>query len=107
MARRAAIYTRISRDPSGQEAGVRRQEADCRQLAESRGWEVGRIFADNNRSATSGKVRPAWNALLDTIDSGEVGALVAYSSSRLYRRPRDLHRLLELTKARPASRSPP
>jgi DNA invertase Pin-like site-specific DNA recombinase len=97
----AALYTRLSRDPSGQEAGVRRQEADCRALAMNRGWKVVRVFTDNDRSATSGKARPAWNALLTAIEAGEFGALVAYSSSRLYRRPHDLRGLLELTKARP------
>jgi site-specific DNA recombinase len=100
MPARAAIYTRISRDPSGQEAGVRRQEADCRELAAARGWDVVRVFPDNARSATSSKPRPQWNALLDAIEANEVDALVAYSSSRLYRRPADLERLLELVTAR-------
>ena len=37
---RGAIYTRVSRDLTGQEAAVARQEEDCRALANSRGIEV-------------------------------------------------------------------
>ncbi len=100
MSKQAAIYVRISKDPSQAEAGIKRQEADCRELADSRGWEIVRVFKDNDRSATNGKARPAWAALLNAIEAGEVNALVAYSSSRMYRRPRDLEPLLELAKAR-------
>jgi DNA invertase Pin-like site-specific DNA recombinase len=69
-------------------------------LAKEREWKVTAVFADNDRSATSGKHRPGWEDLLAAIEGKHVDALVAYSSSRLYRRPRDLHRLLELAKAR-------
>ena len=38
---RGAIYTRVSRDLTGQEAAVvRQEEEDCRALANSRGIEV-------------------------------------------------------------------
>jgi hypothetical protein len=46
----------ISRAP-GQEAGVDRQEKDCRKLAKARGWDVTGIFPDNDRSATSRRDR--------------------------------------------------
>jgi hypothetical protein len=36
---RAAIYTRISSDPDATHLGVNRQEQDCRELADRRGWE--------------------------------------------------------------------
>jgi DNA invertase Pin-like site-specific DNA recombinase len=98
---RAAIYVRISRDPAGKEAGVTRQEADCRKLAADRGWDVVALFPDNDRSATSGKKRPGWEALLAAIETDEIDALVAYSSSRMYRRLADLGRLLDLLKTRP------
>jgi DNA invertase Pin-like site-specific DNA recombinase len=101
---RAAIYVRISRDPSGQEAGVKRQEADCRKLASDRGWDVVARFPDNDRSATSGKKRPGWEALLAAIEADQIDALVAYSSSRMYRRLADLGRLLDLLKTRPRFR---
>lgn len=37
--RRAAIYARISKDTLGQQLGVQRQEAECRELVERRGWD--------------------------------------------------------------------
>ena len=43
---RAAIYTRISSDPSGQRAGVERQRVDCEALCVARGWEVAEVFED-------------------------------------------------------------
>ena len=44
---RAAIYSRISRDFTGERAGVARQEEDCRAKASALGWEVVRVFVDN------------------------------------------------------------
>jgi site-specific DNA recombinase len=91
---RAVIYCRISNDAEGEALGVSRQEADCRTLADARGWEVIETCADNDISASGKKVRPCWEHVLDLIGSGKVDALIAYSSSRLYRRPADLGRLL-------------
>ncbi len=97
---RALIYVRISRDREGRETGIERQEEDCRRLAKSRGWEVLTVLADNDLSASSGKRRPQWEAVLGAIERGEADALIAYSSSRMYRRPADLQRLVALVKAR-------
>lgn len=45
----AAIYVRISRDADGRAAGVERQEADCRALAERMGLTLHpRVFKDND-----------------------------------------------------------
>jgi site-specific DNA recombinase len=97
---RAAVYVRISRDREGQELGVKRQEEDSRALAERRGWNVVQVYSDNDVSAASGRIRPGWQQLLAHIESGELQAVVAYSSSRLYRRLRDLLPFLDLAKAR-------
>jgi DNA invertase Pin-like site-specific DNA recombinase len=97
---RAAVYVRISRDKEGQELGVKRQEEDSRALAERRGWNVTKVYADNDVSASSGRIRPGWQQLLTDIESGEVQAVAAYSSSRLYRKLRDLLPFLELAKAK-------
>lgn len=48
---RAAVYVRISKDDTGERAGVQRQREDCLALAESRGWEVVEVFEDNDVSA--------------------------------------------------------
>ena len=64
---RAAIYCRISQDRAGAGLGVTRQQDDCRALCERRGWEVIDVYADNDVSAYSGKVRPAWQRLIGDV----------------------------------------
>jgi site-specific DNA recombinase len=98
---RAVVYTRISKDREGLELGVTRQEDDCRALAARRGWEVTSVLSDNDLSATSGQRRPAWEQLLLNLENGSIQAIVAYSSSRMYRRLKDLQPLLDLVKANP------
>lgn len=87
---RAAIYCRISSDPTGRAAGVELQEQDCRQLCADRGWEVAEVFTDNDVSAYSGRPRPAYRALLGAIKGGRVGAVVVWHSDRLHRRLAEL-----------------
>jgi resolvase-like protein len=68
---RAAIYTRISRDLTGERAGVARQEEDCRAKASALGWEVMEVFVDNDISAYSGRARPGYQALLKAARTGK------------------------------------
>lgn len=98
VTRKAAIYTRISSDTEGREAGVERQKEDARRLAKRHGWTVVDVYRDNDVSATSGRRRPDWERLLTDLEAGRIDAIAAYSSSRMYRRPRDLQRLIDLTK---------
>ncbi len=93
---RAAIYTRISSDPSGRRAGVQRQADECAALVESRGWELAASFEDNDRSAYSGRRRDGYEALLLAIDAGEIDAVVAWHPDRLHRSPTELERFIDL-----------
>lgn len=95
---RAGLYVRISRDIAGQGLGVARQEEDCRAHAKALGWEVAEVYIDNDVSATSGKARPAYERLLAALDSGDVGAIVAWHPDRLYRRVTDLAELVDVCK---------
>lgn len=92
--RRAAIYVRISDDRRGESAGVRRQEADCRGLVAERGWTVAGVYSDNDRSAFSGKARPAFDRMLADVRAGGADVIVVWSTDRLYRRSADLERLV-------------
>lgn len=94
---KAAVYCRISRDPEGRELGVRRQEEDSRALASRLGATVVRVFVDNDVSASSASIkpRPQYDALLAAVDAGEIDVLVAYSNSRLTRRPAEWLGLIE------------
>ncbi|MGP5639492.1 recombinase family protein [Brachybacterium tyrofermentans] len=96
----AAIYARISRDDRGDEAGVGRQKLDCQALAQQLGYTVAHIFEDNDTgaSARSRAARPAYADLLERARAGEFAAILAYSNSRLTRRPREFEDLLDLVR---------
>lgn len=88
----ATIYTRISQDKRGLGAGSERQLDECRAMCESRGWTVAAEFDDPSISASKGKVRPAFEALL----ASEPERIVVYDVDRLLRSPKELERLIDL-----------
>lgn len=92
----AGIYCRISQDRAGDELGVDRQREDCEQLATKRGWVVGPVFVDDDRSAYSGKPRPGYQQLLAAVKAGTITAVVAWHPDRLHRSPRDLEDFIDL-----------
>lgn len=94
----AAIYTRISEDDTREAKGVGRQEEDCRELADRLGLPVVAVFSDNDLGAStrSKKPRPAYDELIARARAGEFTALIAYTSSRLTRRPRESEDIIEL-----------
>lgn len=98
MSLRIAIYTRISRDAEEEGLGVARQERDCRERAAREGWEVAGVFADNDVSAStkSTSPRPKYAAMLAAARAGQIQGILAYSNSRLTRRPRELEDLIDL-----------
>lgn len=98
MLKRAAIYCRISDDREGQRLGVQRQEEDARALAKHRGYEVTDLYVENDTGASSRsrKPRPKFDRLLELARAGEYDAVIAYSSSRLTRRPKENETLIEL-----------
>lgn len=90
MPKAAAIYARISSDPTGAQLGVKRQIDDCHELAQRRGWPVRDVYVDDDRSAWSGKARPEYRRMLGDIESGDVDAVVVWHLDRLHRQPREL-----------------
>ncbi|MEO6713891.1 MAG: recombinase family protein, partial [Mycobacteriales bacterium] len=90
------VYTRISRDDLGDGRGVERQREDCFALCERRGWTVEGTYVDNDTSAFSGKVRPAYQDLLTAVRGGRLDVVVAWAPERLHRSPRELEDFLEL-----------
>jgi DNA invertase Pin-like site-specific DNA recombinase len=96
MGKAAGIYCRISKDVAGELLGVARQEADCRELAAARGWDVAELYIDNDLSAYSGKPRPEYLRLLADIEAGRIDALVCWDPDRLHRRPIELEHFIPL-----------
>src|SRR5664279_434524 len=99
---RAAIYCRISSDREGRETGVERQEADCRALCARLGYEIVAVLVENDTGAStkSRKPRPLYAELIEGARSGRWSVIVAYSSSRLTRRPLEGEALIGLFESR-------
>lgn len=78
----ADIYCRKSTADQGRSAAS--QEKEARADAVGEGWDVGRVFADPERSASryATKSRPDWDALLAHVRSGACEVLVLWESSR-------------------------
>lgn len=95
---RAALYTRISQDDTGQELGVTRQMDDCRRIAEMRGWTVVAELTDNDISAFSGEERPDYERLRALVAAREIDAVVVYHLSRLWRSRKQRSEGIELFK---------
>lgn len=94
--RRTAIYCRISQDREGAGLGVDRQRRDCEQLAHRLGWTIVAVHTDNDISASTGKARPGYRALLADIESGRINAVVCWHTDRLHRLPRELESYIDL-----------
>lgn len=99
MQRTAFIYCRISDDKTGARLGVQRQEMDCRELAKTKGYEVVRVFVDNDISAYSGKRRPDYAAMLKRVKAGEVDAVLCWHLDRLHRQPAELETYIDACQA--------
>jgi site-specific DNA recombinase len=88
----AVIYIRQSLDRDGKGAAVERQLKACREFCAAKGWIVSRVFEDNDISATSGKRRPAFEALL----ASNPERIVVWHIDRLIRLSRELERVIDL-----------
>jgi site-specific DNA recombinase len=85
----AVLYLRLSVDKRSDEQGVTRQREDCLDLIQRRGWSPGAEYIDNDTSASGKVVRPGFVALLDAINAGQVGRVVAWNLDRIVRTTRD------------------
>lgn len=94
---RAFVYLRQSLDRTGSGAAVDRQREDCLKLCQDRGWDVARVFVDNDVSASSTRPRPEYVKLLAAVERGEAEVLVAWHVDRLTRKLTDLENLIELS----------
>jgi len=93
---RVAIYLRISKDKTGEAAGVDRQREDCLALVAGLGWTVFEVYVDNDTTASDRKKpRRGYLQMLKDIRAGSIDAVVAWHPDRLYRRLADLEDLIE------------
>jgi DNA invertase Pin-like site-specific DNA recombinase len=103
------LYERISDDREQTEAGVSRQDADCRRLAATLGWDVTEVYRENDTSAFRRRtvtlpdgtralrvVRPEFRRMLADLAEGTIDAVIVYDLDRLVRQPRDLEDLIDV-----------
>jgi DNA invertase Pin-like site-specific DNA recombinase len=64
------------------------------------GWDVARVFVDNDISAFSGKARPAYKQLLEAMAAGSVQTVICWHTDRLHRSPRELEDYIEISERR-------
>lgn len=95
---RACKYRRISDDEEGLELGVARQDQDLNEFAAREKLQVvaDRVDNDLGASTRSKKPRPAFLQMLDEARAGAYDVIIAYTSSRLTRHPRENEDLIEL-----------
>lgn len=96
----AGLYYRISDDREGRELGVERQDKDCTELAGREDAEIYDRYCDNDISASEKgrKDRPNYNRIMADAKAGRINMIVAYTSGRLTRRPREHEDLIDLSR---------
>jgi site-specific DNA recombinase len=96
----ADIYGRKSTDDRGK--SVADQLAEAHEAIDEHGWTVGRIFSDDNRSASrfARKVREDYAELLTHIESGGCELLILWESSRGSRKLAEWAGFLDLIRER-------
>ncbi|MGY1719274.1 recombinase family protein [Blastococcus sp. SYSU DS0552] len=94
--KRAVIYTRVSRDDTGEGKSNARQREDCEKLADLRRWKVVAVEEDVSISAYGKKKRPAWERVLNMVETGEVDVVVAWHFDRMTRNMVELEELIVL-----------
>ena len=91
----AAIYARISHDPSGERLGVQRQEADRLEEAKRRGVSP-RCTSTTTSAPSPQKARPEYQRLLTDIQLGSRDGVPIWRLARLHRQPRELEEFIVL-----------
>jgi DNA invertase Pin-like site-specific DNA recombinase len=104
MAKRAVIYVRTSSEQQAEKNSPIEQEADCRQLAEQKGFVVVNIYRDTERYRVRNKWvepsgtrydRPGLLAMLRDAADDQFDVILAWREDRLYRGMRAMLLVLE------------
>lgn len=82
---KAIVYVRVSKARGDQQSLVN-QERESIAYAESRGWEVVKVFIENGKSAYKRNVkRPQFDAAMAMIERGQATAFLVWKLDRFYR----------------------
>ncbi len=107
------IYVRITDDDKDEDgnltrAGVKRQEVDCRHLADELGASLGmqlvvlRVYDDNNITAADEHItRPDFEQMLKDLESGVIKGFLFYHADRVARLELDAARVTRVFRLNP------
>lgn len=97
--KRAAIYTRISKDLHLEGLGVARQLEDCRKYAAEHGLEIVAELEDNDITASGLKTRPSYLALKELMEGRAIDVALVFATDRLHRSMTELVAFIELSQS--------
>ncbi len=99
VAKPVDIYARVSylKRKTKRELTAEGQVAVCRLRLADLGLREGEVLVDPGRSAWNPVVkRPAWDELMDRLESGVSGGMIVFDLERFTRQPKDGERMIEL-----------
>ena len=90
---RAVIYARVSKDDKKTMRSPRVQEYECREYVTAQGWDVVKVFIDDDRSASrhARKEREKFQKLIAYVNENPIDVVVCWEVSRWSRRPCSIH----------------
>jgi site-specific DNA recombinase len=92
------MYLRISLDRTGEGYAVDRQRESCMRYIDYKRWQFVGEYVDNSVSATSEKVRPEYQRLIEDVQAGRIDAVVVWKLDRLTRQPIEIEHWIKLHK---------
>jgi DNA invertase Pin-like site-specific DNA recombinase len=95
-----AIYCRTAASPSGGDAAMLKQKEFLLRYAKEHGYENTELYEDKCVSGLTMHGRPAFMAMQDAIESGEVERVIVRNLSRVGRNTYEVYRWLADLKAR-------
>lgn len=96
-ARVSVVDTKRARKDRSREPSTEGQVAVCHVRLADLGLEEGKVLVEPGRSAWNPAVkRPAWDELMDRLESGVSGGFIVFDLERWTRQPKDAERMIEL-----------
>lgn len=91
---RIAEYARESKDGRGDAHNVADQVVVMDAACATRGWRVAHRFTDNDLSASSGRPRPGFEAMMRMVDARQLDVIVVRHMDRLVRKVAELESVI-------------
>lgn len=90
------VYARQSYEDDERQRSPEGQVAACLATLADRGLQAGETLIDRGLSAWNPRVkRPAWNRLMERLESGESAGFIVFDLERFTRQPKDGERIIE------------